>query len=66
MTTTEGDAGTDGDDATARAERIVDQVQQTASSFAEQAARGVAGTGALAREEAEDIWAEARSVRRGL
>jgi hypothetical protein len=56
---------------TARAERVVDEagralsgVEHAAEDWAERAGRWVAGALARAREEAEDIWAEARAKRR--
>ncbi|HEX6510411.1 MAG TPA: hypothetical protein VF221_22510 [Chloroflexota bacterium] len=47
-----------------RAEELVDQMAQTVSVYASQAGFWVLKTLARAREEAEDIWAEAQSASR--
>jgi len=50
---------------TARAEEVVDAASRVISSFASRVWNEVAKTVALAREEAEDMVAEARSTSRG-
>ncbi len=48
-----------------RAEEIVDRAGQTLAHWAGLAALRLLKTAALAREAAEDVWAEAQSIRRG-
>ena len=42
-----------------------DRVESTLENFSRRAGRFAAAAFARAREEAEDIWAEAQSVRKG-
>ncbi len=77
MTTTQADpAATDGHPlpatadadaapATQRAERIVDDVADRVGRWTATAGHALLRWTARAREEAEDIWAEAQAVRRG-
>lgn len=48
-----------------RAEELVDRLGQRAGTFASLASLRVRKLAARAREEAEDVWAEARSIRQG-
>lgn len=48
----------------ARAEELVDRAGHAVGSWASRLGLEMMKTVALAREEAEDIWAEARSVNR--
>jgi hypothetical protein len=48
----------------ARAEELVDELTQNVSTWARQAGLEILKRAALAREEAEDIWAEARALSR--
>ncbi len=48
-----------------RAEVIVDQLGQRLGRVLSAAGQQLRKAGARAREEAEDIWAEAQSIRRG-
>jgi hypothetical protein len=48
----------------ARAEELVDELTQNASVWARHAGLEILKRVALAREEAEDIWAEARALSR--
>ena len=57
-------AGEEVDPAMARAEELVDQMGQRVGHFLLQARRYSQKAVALAREEAEDIWAEAQHIRR--
>jgi F0F1-type ATP synthase membrane subunit b/b' len=50
-------------DGTAQPER--DRAEQTLEEWGRRVGRFFASAGARAREEAEDIWAEAQSLRRG-
>ena len=50
---------------TERAEEMVDQFTQTVAGYAARIGHQILKGAALAREEAEDIWAEAQSMRRG-
>jgi len=52
-----------GDPATARAEELVDVLGQRAGRFAAEAGRNLTRLAARAREEAEDILAEAQHLR---
>lgn len=52
------------DPTTARAEELVDEVAQRASSWFSRISLEVVKGVARAREEAEDIWAEAQSMQR--
>jgi len=47
-----------------RAEELVDRVGQTMTRWAGLAALRILKVTALAREAAEDVWAEAQSIRR--
>ncbi len=49
--------------ATVRAEETLDQVGERLGAFAATVGHRVRKATALAREEAEDIWAEAQSLR---
>ncbi len=49
---------------TERAEELADRLGQRAGYFVSLAGRRLQKMTALAREEAEDIWAEAQSIRR--
>ena len=51
--------------ATQRAEEIVDRVGERVGYLASSIAQRIRTTTARAREEAEDMWAEAQSIRRG-
>lgn len=53
------------DETMQRAEAIVDQLGQRLGRFFSAAGQQLRKAGARAREEAEDIWAEAQSIRRG-
>jgi hypothetical protein len=48
-----------------RAEEIVDQLGARIGHYATVLGHGLLRLAARAREEAEDIWAEAQNVRRG-
>jgi hypothetical protein len=48
-----------------RAEELVDQAAEKIAEFAALVKRKLSGVLARAREEAEDIWADAQSLRRG-
>ncbi len=48
-----------------RAEEVVDRVAQRVGDLTGQLGRGLLWLAARAREEAEDIWAEARPISRG-
>ena len=48
-----------------RAEELVDRAGQTLAHWAGLAALRLLKAAALAREAAEDVWAEAQSIRRG-
>ena len=50
--------------ATERAEELVDRMGESLGHFASLAGLRLLKVAALAREEAEDVWAEAQSVRR--
>ncbi len=49
--------------ATQRAERLLDGMGERVGRLAAQAGRQIRRAAALAREEAEDLWAEAQEVR---
>jgi hypothetical protein len=49
---------------TATAERILSDAERIAEEWGERSWRWVLGAAARAREEAEDIWAEAQALRR--
>lgn len=49
----------------ARAEELVDQATQTVAIYARRLGLDLLKRAALAREELEDIWAEAQSIHRG-
>ncbi len=48
-----------------RAEELVDRLGQRLGLLATAAGLGILRLAARAREEAEDVWAEAQSLRRG-
>jgi hypothetical protein len=48
-----------------RAEELVDQLAERLAKFTSGFGRKILRLGARAREEAEDIWAEAQNIRRG-
>jgi predicted Zn-dependent protease len=50
---------------TERAEVLVDRLGERLGHFLSIAGHQLRKTAALAREEAEDIWAEAQNIRRG-
>ena len=50
--------------ATERAEELVDRVGESVGNFASLAGWRILKVAAFVREEAEDVWAEAQSVRR--
>lgn len=54
-----------GRSAEARAEEVVDRMGRTLGQFASLAALRMLQVAARVREEAEDVWAEAQSIRRG-
>ena len=54
-----------GRSAEARAEEVVDRMGRRLGQFASLAALRMLQAAARAREEAEDVWAEAQSIRRG-
>jgi len=49
---------------TARAEELVDRLGESVGHFASLAGLRLLKVAALAQEEAEDVWAEAQSIRR--
>lgn len=53
------------DDATRRAEEMIDRVGDQIGQYAKQIGRSLLRLTARAREEVEDMWAEAQSIRRG-
>ncbi len=55
----------DGTAATQRAERIVDETAERIGRWTATAGHALLRWGARAREEAEDVWAEAQSIRNG-
>jgi hypothetical protein len=58
------DDGADGS-ATHRAEEVVDRIAEKVANFTSLFGRQLLRLGARVREEAEDMWAEAQSIRRG-
>jgi hypothetical protein len=60
-----GSAAPTADDRMRRAEEMVDQMAQRVGDYAGRLGHGLLRLAARAREEAEDIWAEARSIARG-
>jgi hypothetical protein len=54
-----------GDETVRRAEEVIDQVADRVGEFTTYLGRQILRLGARAREEAEDMWAEAQSIRRG-
>ena len=54
-----------GDQTMQRAEEMVDRMADRVGEFTSYLGRKILQLGARAREEAEDIWAEAQSIRRG-
>ena len=61
----EGRKDTSGRSADERAEEIVDRIGQRLGYVASLIALRLLKAAALVREEAEDVWAEAQSIRRG-
>lgn len=61
---TEDQDGSSRRPATERAEELVDRLGESVGQFASLAGLRLLRVAALAREEAEDVWAEAQSVRR--
>ena len=61
---TEGQGDRSGREATARAEELVDRVGESVGHLASLAGWRILKAAAFVREEAEDVWAEAQSVRR--
>jgi pyruvate/2-oxoglutarate dehydrogenase complex dihydrolipoamide acyltransferase (E2) component len=61
---TEDQGGSSRRPATERAEELVDRLGESVGQFASLAGLRLLRVAALAREEAEDVWAEAQSVRR--
>lgn len=61
---TEDQGGNSRRPATERAEELVDRLGESVGQFASLAGLRLLRVAALAREEAEDVWAEAQSVRR--
>ena len=61
---TEDQGGRSRRPATERAEELVDRVGESVGNFATLAGWRVLKVAAFVREEAEDVWAEAQSVRR--
>ncbi len=57
--------GADGRSEMERAEEMVDRIAERLSHFTSVWGRKLLRVAARAREEAEDIWAEAQSIRRG-
>jgi hypothetical protein len=53
-----------GEKATADAEARIERAEQLVEQFKDRSALFLARTFARAREEAEDIWAEAKSLKR--
>jgi hypothetical protein len=53
------------EDVRAQASQAFDDVERVAEDLAARASRWVVRFGARAREEMEDIWAEAQSIRHG-
>ncbi len=60
---TEGQGGSSRRPATERAEELVDRLGESVGQFASLAGLRLLKVAALVREEAEDVWAEAQSVR---
>jgi hypothetical protein len=54
-----------GDETMRRAEEMIDRVAERVGEFTSYLGRKILRLGARAREEAEDMWAEAQSIRRG-
>jgi hypothetical protein len=52
--------------ATERIDGVVGDTERTAEELAERLGRWIARTAARAREDAEDIWADAQALRRKL
>jgi hypothetical protein len=65
QTQAESTNGVNGRSSTERAEEIVDRVAERVSQLTSEWGRKLLRLAARAREEAEDIWAEAQSIRRG-
>jgi hypothetical protein len=59
-------SGTGGERGTAAADRASADPERRAEEWAEKVGRWVARSAARAREEAEDIWADAQVLRRKL
>jgi hypothetical protein len=62
------DPGSASDDGsrTERSDRVAADTERIAEEWAERIGRWIARTVARAREDAEDIWAEAQALRRKL
>lgn len=58
-------AGTSPEERVRRAEEMVDHMAERVGQMAGRLGHGILRLAARAREEAEDIWAEARSLSRG-
>jgi hypothetical protein len=65
MTTTRGNGAPEGTQ-TARAEEFVDDVTHRVDDWSDKVAAWVARAAERTREEVEDIWAEAQSIRRRM
>jgi hypothetical protein len=65
VTATRGTETSDGSQ-TARAEELVDGVTERVDDWSDKVADWVARATARAREEVEDIWADAQNVRRRM
>jgi hypothetical protein len=59
------DASAGTDDRVARAEQLVDRFSEKVAGFTSRWGRRVLWLGTRIKEEAEDVWAEAQSIRRG-
>jgi hypothetical protein len=57
--------GANGHSSMERAEEMVDRIAERVSHLTSVCGRKLLRLAARAREEAEDIWAEAQSIRRG-
>jgi hypothetical protein len=64
VTATRTDGAAEGSQ-TARAEELVDDVSHRVDDWSDKVADWVARAAERTREEVEDIWAEAQSIRRG-
>jgi hypothetical protein len=66
MTTTRGNGAADTESQTARAEELVDDVTHRVDDWSDKVADWVARAAERTREEVEDVWAEAQSIRRRM